>query len=101
MSAEVSEIPCREKEAKQLSSFFQKHLQKKTVGSMYVCGAPGTGKTAVLTKTLDDVASWAAAKKLPEPRVILSTASAWKRRGRGLSFKRSIDSYETITAKNF
>jgi cell division control protein 6 len=87
LSAEVSEIPCREKEAKQLSSFFQKHLQKKTVGSMYVCGAPGTGKTAVLTKTLDDVASWAAAKKLPEPRVIFINGVSLETQGQGAIFQ--------------
>lgn len=44
---------CREKEYKEVNDFLSNHLSKNTPGSLYISGAPGTGKTAVLSKTLN------------------------------------------------
>ena len=46
---------CREKEYKEVNDFLDYHLSKKRPGSMYISGAPGTGKTAVLSKTLNRI----------------------------------------------
>ena len=43
---------CREKEYKEVNDFLDGCLKKKKPGSMYISGAPGTGKTAVLSRTL-------------------------------------------------
>ena len=43
---------CREKEITEIRSFLQNHLPKGKPGSLYISGAPGTGKTACLTKIM-------------------------------------------------
>ncbi|XP_072031451.1 cell division control protein 6 homolog [Amphiura filiformis] len=43
---------CREKETKAISSFLQEHLGKDKPASMYISGAPGTGKTACLSSIM-------------------------------------------------
>ena len=43
---------CREKELTVISNFMKKQLKGKTSGSLYVSGAPGTGKTVCLNKVL-------------------------------------------------
>ena len=43
---------CRDKEVKSISTFLQEHLSKKKAASMYISGAPGTGKTACLSSIL-------------------------------------------------
>lgn len=43
---------CREKEITEIRSFLQNHLPKRKPGSLYISGAPGTGKTACLTKIM-------------------------------------------------
>ena len=40
-------------ESKVIADFLDLHLSESVSGSMYVSGAPGTGKTAVLLKTID------------------------------------------------
>ena len=45
-------LVCREKELEMVTGFIDKHLSSTTAGSLYVSGAPGTGKTAVLTHTI-------------------------------------------------
>ncbi|XP_033097648.1 cell division control protein 6 homolog [Anneissia japonica] len=40
---------CRDKETSQIMSFLQAHIGKKKPGSLYISGAPGTGKTACLS----------------------------------------------------
>lgn len=42
----------REAELSELEHFIQTHLDNKTSGSLYVSGAPGTGKTACLSKIM-------------------------------------------------
>ncbi|XP_074640064.1 uncharacterized protein LOC141898133 [Tubulanus polymorphus] len=48
-------ILCRESEVKTINEFVNEHVDKKQPGSLYVSGAPGTGKTAVITKLIDDM----------------------------------------------
>jgi len=45
-------LMCRETQVKEMSSWLDNHLGKGKPGSMYVSGAPGTGKTATLTHLL-------------------------------------------------
>lgn len=45
----------REKETEEVRSFMKGHMSKKTAGSLYISGAPGTGKTAVLTHIIDEM----------------------------------------------
>ncbi|CAH1249492.1 CDC6 [Branchiostoma lanceolatum] len=40
---------CREKETKVITDFLEEHAAKQQPGSLYISGAPGTGKTACLT----------------------------------------------------
>lgn len=45
-------LMCREKQVTEMSSWLDNHLGMGKPGSMYVSGAPGTGKTATLTHLL-------------------------------------------------
>ena len=47
-----STLLCREKEVSAMSSWLDGHLVSGAPGSMYVAGAPGTGKTATLVSLL-------------------------------------------------
>jgi cell division control protein 6 len=40
-------------ESKVIDDFLHKYVSQETAGSMYVSGAPGTGKTAVLLKAIE------------------------------------------------
>ena len=44
---------CREKETSIISNFIEKGIKGKKCGSLYVSGAPGTGKTVCLNKVLE------------------------------------------------
>ena len=43
---------CREKESLVVNKFLEKNLREETCRSLYISGAPGTGKTVCLTKEL-------------------------------------------------
>ena len=43
---------CRERETSIITNFLEKRIKGKTCGSLYVSGAPGTGKTVCLNKVL-------------------------------------------------
>ena len=45
-------IVCREDEYATVKDFLDKHTRDRTAGSLYISGAPGTGKTAVLSHTM-------------------------------------------------
>merc|ERR1719244_603997 len=45
-------LMCRETQVKEMGVWLDNHLGKSKPGSMYVSGAPGTGKTATLTHLL-------------------------------------------------
>ena len=44
-------LVCREKEMGEVNEFLDTHLTKSKAGSLYISGAPGTGKTAVISLT--------------------------------------------------
>ncbi|XP_069108179.1 cell division control protein 6 homolog [Argopecten irradians] len=54
-TAKPERLVGRDKEMSEISSFVKGHMTNKTAGSIYISGAPGTGKTAVLTHILDNV----------------------------------------------
>ncbi|XP_063412447.1 cell division control protein 6 homolog [Mytilus trossulus] len=54
-TAKPDRIVGREVETETVNQFVRGHVTKKTGGSLYISGAPGTGKTAVLTHILDNV----------------------------------------------
>ncbi|XP_033728944.1 cell division control protein 6 homolog [Pecten maximus] len=54
-TAKPERLVGRDQEMAEISSFVKGHMTKKTAGSIYISGAPGTGKTAVLSHILDNV----------------------------------------------
>ena len=54
-TAKPDRLVGRELEMETVNQFVRGHMTRKTAGSLYISGAPGTGKTAVLTHILDDV----------------------------------------------
>ncbi|OWF49220.1 cell division control protein 6 homolog [Mizuhopecten yessoensis] len=54
-TAKPERLVGRDTETEEISAFVKGHMSKKTAGSIYISGAPGTGKTAVLTHILDNV----------------------------------------------
>lgn len=66
-------LPAREKEMDVIRAFLKKHICGKKAGSLYLSGAPGTGKTACLSRILQDL-------KVPwesEQRRLLPEWSDW------------------------
>ncbi|XP_042528502.1 cell division control protein 6 homolog [Dipodomys spectabilis] len=47
-------LPAREKEMDVIRHFLREHICGKKAGSLYLSGAPGTGKTACLSRILQD-----------------------------------------------
>lgn len=54
-SSETTNLCCRETEIKGITTFLTNHLNNKESGSLYISGAPGTGKTACLNQILQAV----------------------------------------------
>ncbi|KAM6175591.1 cell division control protein 6 homolog isoform 2-T2 [Erethizon dorsatum] len=48
-------LPAREAEMEVIRSFLREHICGKEAGSLYLSGAPGTGKTACLSRVLQDL----------------------------------------------
>lgn len=44
----------RDHEIAEIRSFLSTHLEKQSAGSLYISGAPGTGKTAAALHIIDD-----------------------------------------------
>ena len=51
-SSHPDNLLCREKEMAEIKLFLENHLPRGKPGSLYISGAPGTGKTACLTKIM-------------------------------------------------
>lgn len=54
-TAKPDRLVCREKETEQITKFLEENISGGTSGSLYISGAPGTGKTAVLTTVIDKI----------------------------------------------
>ncbi|XP_012307440.1 cell division control protein 6 homolog [Aotus nancymaae] len=48
-------LPAREREMDVIKNFLREHICEKKAGSLYLSGAPGTGKTACLSRILQDL----------------------------------------------
>jgi len=48
-------VVCREKEVAQVAKFVEDHVGKQVPGSLYISGAPGTGKTAVVSNMMKEL----------------------------------------------
>jgi cell division control protein 6 len=53
-TAKPDHLVGRDQEVSEVSGFLRSHLDLKTAGSLYVSGAPGTGKMAALLHIIDD-----------------------------------------------
>ncbi|XP_004591298.2 cell division control protein 6 homolog [Ochotona princeps] len=54
-TAVPDQLPAREKEMDAIRTFLREHICGKRAGSLYLSGAPGTGKTACLSRILQDL----------------------------------------------
>ncbi|XP_064598385.1 cell division control protein 6 homolog [Liolophura sinensis] len=54
-TAKPDRLVCREKETEQITEFLEENISGGSSGSLYISGAPGTGKTAVLTTVIDKI----------------------------------------------
>ena len=54
-TAKPERLVGRDKEMSEIHTFLKGHMSTKTSGSLYISGAPGTGKTAVLTHIIDEL----------------------------------------------
>jgi len=59
LSAVPTIVICREEELRKVFEFCKMCIEKKKVGSMYVCGCPGTGKFLLLEKVKFLSIEWA------------------------------------------
>nr|XP_031541882.1 cell division control protein 6 homolog isoform X2 [Vicugna pacos] len=54
-TAVPDQLPAREKEMDVIRNFLREHICGKKAGSLYLSGAPGTGKTACLSRILQEL----------------------------------------------
>ena len=54
-TAKPERLVGRETEMETINSFVSGHMTRRTAGSLYISGAPGTGKTATLSHILDSI----------------------------------------------
>lgn len=53
-TAKPDHLVGREQEVADITEFLKTHLEKQSAGSLYISGAPGTGKTAALLHIIDE-----------------------------------------------
>ncbi|XP_078326574.1 cell division control protein 6 homolog [Crassostrea virginica] len=63
-TAKPDRLVGREKEVEEISKFVRGCVSQKTSGSLYISGAPGTGKTASLSHILDNIKASHSCKSL-------------------------------------
>ncbi|XP_071100724.1 cell division control protein 6 homolog [Haliotis cracherodii] len=61
-TAKPEKLDCRDREVGVITEFLERHLQAMSAGSLYISGAPGTGKTASLLHIIDDLKNQHACK---------------------------------------
>jgi cell division control protein 6 len=71
LSAVPTTVICREEELKNVFEFCKMCIEKKKVGSMYVCGCPGTGKSLLLEKVKCLSIEWAKEVGMPPPTSVV------------------------------
>lgn len=71
LSAVPTTVICREEELKKVFEFCKMCIEKKKVGSMYVCGCPGTGKSLLLEKVKFLSIEWAKEVGMPPPTSVV------------------------------
>lgn len=71
LSAVPTTVICREEELKRVFEFCKMCIEKKKVGSMYVCGCPGTGKSLLLEKVKFLSIEWAKEVGMPPPTSVV------------------------------
>uniref|UniRef100_A0A915I7D3 Origin recognition complex subunit 1 n=1 Tax=Romanomermis culicivorax TaxID=13658 RepID=A0A915I7D3_ROMCU len=49
----IDELPCREKECKEIEDYVFNNLISQSSGTLYISGMPGTGKTASVMRTMN------------------------------------------------
>lgn len=78
------DVPCRERERDHLSSFVGSCLKRRRGGAIYVCGSPGTGKSACLAELQQRLRSSAARTR---PRLL------WVN---GMSFRKPAEAFARL-----
>ncbi|XP_062615995.1 cell division control protein 6 homolog isoform X2 [Saccostrea cucullata] len=63
-TAKPDRLVGREREVEEINKFVKSHVSNKTSGSLYISGAPGTGKTASLSHILDNIKASHSCKSL-------------------------------------
>ena len=48
----------REKEKKEIKTFWEEHVLYQAGGCLYISGSPGTGKTATITEVIAEMKTW-------------------------------------------
>eukprot|EP01135_Chromosphaera_perkinsii_P007614 Nk52_evm70s914 gene=Nk52_evmTU70s914 len=70
LSSVPSSIISRNEEHETITNFWQNCLKKKIPGSLYISGAPGTGKTASLSELSTKIKNWEKKHKLQTSKQI-------------------------------
>ncbi|OMO90462.1 hypothetical protein COLO4_19124 [Corchorus olitorius] len=76
VSTAPSTVVCREDEQKRILEFCRACVGQEKVGSLYVCGCPGTGKSLSMEKVKDQVMNWATNEGLQPPEVLVMNCTS-------------------------
>eukprot|EP01083_Nonionella_stella_P220887 789780_1 len=64
----------REEEEKIIWSFFENQLRARQSNSLYICGSPGTGKSALVRTIQNRISAWEKKESLPVSRIVYINA---------------------------
>jgi ATP-dependent Clp protease ATP-binding subunit ClpA len=59
-------LPCRNKERKDIEDYISDGLRRGKKSPLYICGMPGTGKTATVLASINSLRKQVEAQTLPE-----------------------------------